>query len=217
MPEASLATRVIQTERTPNPEALRILPGVPLAAGPAIELEAGDEADAIPLARALFAIDGVARILIGDDFVTVVRTAPDHGWAELKPLLVAAIDDLLASGEPLLPARAGRTAANGDDEDEIVVQIREVIDRFVRPLVARDGGEATLARFDARTGVAYVRMGGACGGCPSGRTTLKQGIERTIMHYVPEVLKVEAAEPAAQDADPKARMRDWIAAWMRKR
>lgn len=218
-----LDTLLIQTERTPNPEALRILPGVPLKPGAPIELSRGDDGADMPLAQALLAIDGIASILIGADFVTVVRVSPERGWAELKPLAVAAVADLLASGGPLLSAAAEDADSGGDDRDDrddrddISRQIREVIDRFVRPMVARDGGEAAFVRFDAANGTAYVRMGGACGGCPSGKTTLKQGIERTIRHYVPEVTRVEAVDQAGQDnADPKARFRAWIAARMRK-
>ncbi|MEA1015316.1 NifU family protein [Sphingosinicella sp. LY1275] len=204
---------VIQIERTPNPEALRVLPGIPLVAGPPIELRRDDDAGAMPLAAALLAIEGVASILIGADFVTIVRASPDYDWRALKPQLVVAIDDFIASGQPFLRAPAQAEDAPADEEDEVASHIRQVIDRFVRPMVARDGGEATLARFDPDTGVAYVRMSGACGGCPSGRTTLKQGIERTIMHYVPEVTKVEALEPRSQaEGDPKARFRAWIAA-----
>lgn len=216
-PEIMLDTLVIQTERTPNPEALRILPGVALAAGAPIEVRQGDDVGEIPLARALLAIDGVASILIGADFITAVRASPDHGWQQLKPLLIAAVDDVLASGQPLLLAPRRRAVESADAEDGIILQIRRVIDRLVRPMVARDGGEATLTRFDPATGIAYVRMGGACGGCPSGTTTLKKGIERTIMHYVPEVTGVEAADqPELKQADPKARFRAWLGARMGK-
>ena len=212
-----LDTRVIQIERTPNPEALRLLPGVSLAVGAPIELRRGDDTDTIPLARALLAIDGAASILIGADFVTVVRASPDYGWPDLKPLLIAAVDDFLASGQPLLLAPKPAAVAATDEDDEITCHIRQVIDRFVRPLVARDGGEATLVRFDATTGVAFVRMGGACGGCPSGKTTLKHGIERTIMHYVPEVSRVEAIDQSqGTRTDSKARFRAWLAARVSK-
>ena len=103
------------------------------------------------------------------------------------------------------------------DEDEVTSHIREVVERFVRPLVGRDGGEASLIRFDSEQGIAHVRMGGACGGCPSSTMTLKRGIEQIIKRYVPEVVSVEAvAEGEAVSADPVQRLRNWVAAHMRK-
>lgn len=208
---------LIQVEQTPNPDALRLLPGTRLLSGAPVEIAPEDAAAKAPLAAALLAIDGVERIMIGPDFVTAVRRSSDYSWAVLKPQLLAELADFLFSGEPALPASLLPEPPPPAEGGLVAEQIVEVIERYVRPMLARDGGEATLLRFDAASGVAYVRMGGACGGCPSGKTTLKQGIEQAIKRYVPEVTRVEAAteEPEA-GADPKARVRSWIAArWPR--
>lgn len=203
---------LIQIERTPNPEAVRILPDIPLASGATIELRAGDDTAGVPIATALLGVEGVASLLIGRKFVTVVRTSPDISWGALKPKLLLAVADFLFSGEPAVAPTRQPDAVQDFGADEVASHIQEVIDRFVRPMLARDGGEATLLRFDARTGVAYIRMGGACGGCPSGKTTLERGIEQTIKRYVPEVTKVEEAAGAkVMEADPRARFRAWIA------
>jgi len=65
--------------------------------------------------------------------------------------------------------------------------------------VARNGGDVLFECFGPETGVVWVKMQGACGGCPSSRLTLKAGIEQILRRYVPEVLRVEevASEPAA--------------------
>lgn len=202
----------MQIERTPNPEAVRVLPGIPLADGPTIELRAGDDTAGVPIATALLAIEGVASLLIGRDFVTVVRAYPNIPWGTLKPKLLLAVADFLFSGEPAVAPVPRPSAGDDFGGDEVATHIQEVIDRFVRPMLARDGGEATLVRFDDRTGVAYVRMGGACGGCPSGKMTLERGIEQTIKRYVPEVSRVEEAGDAkVLELDPRARFRAWIA------
>ncbi|WP_188643596.1 NifU family protein [Tsuneonella deserti] len=96
---------------------------------------------------------------------------------------------------------------------EVERHIEEVLDRYVRHLLAKDGGEAALVRFDAAEGTAWVRMGGACGGCPSGTTTLKRTIEQTVVRWVPEVKRVHAvADAGTPMEDPKARFRRWVAA-----
>ena len=208
---------LIQVEETPNPDALRLLPGTRLISGVPVEIARGDAAAKAPLAAALLAIDGVDRIMIGPDCVTVVRCSAGHGWSTLKPQLLAELADFLFSGEPALPASLLPEPPPPAEGGLVAEQIVEVIERHVRPMLARDGGEATLLRFDEASGVAYIRMGGACGGCPSGKTTLKNGIEQAIKRYVPEVKRVEAAtEEPEPGADPKARVRSWIAArWPR--
>ena len=206
-----MTTPFIQVETTPNPAALRILPGVTWLSGAPIEISAGDDASGAPLAAELLVLDGICSVLIGPDFVTAVRSSAHYEWARLRPQLIAVVADFLLSGDPVVVARAAPGAPDFGD-DMISAQIHDVIERFVRPMLARDGGEATLVRFDPQSGIAHVRMGGACGGCPSGRTTLKRGIEQTIKRYVPEVTSVEAIEERPVDADPKARFRAWVAA-----
>lgn len=210
-------TPLIQVEQTPNPNALRLLPGIRWLSGPPVEIAPGDAAANAPFAAALLAIDGIDRIMIGPDFVTAVRRSAAFSWSGLKAQLLAELADFLFSGEPVLPASLLPEPPPPAEGGLVAEQIAAVIERYVRPMLARDGGEATLLRFDATSGVAYVRMGGACGGCPSGKTTLKQGIEQAIKRYVPEVTSVEAAtENAEPGGDPRARVRSWIAArWPR--
>ncbi len=215
---ASLPTRdpfvpiPIQIEWTPNPDAIRILPGIPLAPGATLELTLTDDVTRAPLAAAIFQVPGVARLLIGRDFITIVRASHNHQWAELKPELLMVIANFVRSGDPAIYAIAEDVATDVGSHGEIARHIREVIDRYVAPMLARDGGEAALTRFDAATGVAYIRMGGACGGCPSGKMTLERGIEMAIKRYVPEVTKVVEAEKASSvPTDPKARFRGWVA------
>ena len=76
------------------------------------------------------------------------------------------------------------------EDADIVAQIRELIDTRVRPAVANDGGDIVYRGFDK--GKVYLKMQGACAGCPSSTATLKNGIEQLLRHYVPEVTEVRA-------------------------
>jgi len=98
---------------------------------------------------------------------------------------------------------AGRSAIEGTDSDtpdedvapedqEIVAQIKELIDTRVRPAVAGDGGDIVFRGY--RDGIVRLHMQGSCSGCPSSRATLKHGIENMLRHYVPEVQSVEQVE-----------------------
>jgi len=200
---------LIQFERTPNPDAVRIALDVPIATGAPRHFHRGDRV-ADPLATRLLEIDGVARVLLGRDFVTIIRAGPEHGWDQLRPDIAFALADFL---EDPPPRPDEREEADRELLSDIEQQIEEVLERWVRPLVAADGGEVVLVRFDPADGTAWVRMDGACGGCPSSALTLKRGIEQAVRKWVPEVQRVSPA-PAQHppESDAKARFRNWIAA-----
>ena len=185
----------ILTEHTPNPEALKFIPHVALTCG--ASRWCASAADA-PLAARLFVLDGVRRVFIAPDFVTVTRAPDGPAWSDLRYDVIAAIAEFLETGEAAL-ADHGLAAGTPLDDDEVVAEIRQALGLYVRPGVARDGGDVLFERFEPETGVVWVKMQGACGGCPSSRLTLKAGIEQILRRYVPEVLRVEevASEPVA--------------------
>jgi NFU1 iron-sulfur cluster scaffold homolog, mitochondrial len=78
------------------------------------------------------------------------------------------------------------------EDEEIVAQIRELLDTRVRPAVASDGGDIVFRGY--RDGVVRLHMQGSCSGCPSSRATLKHGIENMLRHFVPEVVAVEQVD-----------------------
>ena len=129
-----------------------------------------------------------------------MTAAPGTDWGALKPQVVAMLLDHFISRAPLFrgPDAGGIAVPTEEDEvgddaadAEIVAQIKELIETRVRPAVANDGGDITYRGF--RDGIVYLKMQGACSGCPSSTATLKQGIESLLKHYVPEVHEVRAA------------------------
>jgi NFU1 iron-sulfur cluster scaffold homolog, mitochondrial len=187
----------IQTESTPNPATLKFLPGRDVHPGGAIEFNDIAAAQVSPLASALFEVDGVRRVFFGADFITVTKTE-DFEWPHIKPSLLGAIMDTYVSGKHVISDVAvtepiSASHAYEGDTAQIVREIEDLLETRVRPAVAQDGGDIDFDRFDPETGVVYVRLRGACAGCPSSTITLKQGIENMIKHYVPEVTRVEQA------------------------
>ena len=75
-------------------------------------------------------------------------------------------------------------------KEEILAQITEVMDEYVTPNVAQHGGEVNVLDFDLDTGVLSTQLSGSCSGCASSTATLKQGIESTLMHFIPEITGV---------------------------
>ncbi len=184
---------LIETEPTPNPRTLKFLPGGVANPGEPAEFASAEAAEATPLARALFALGDVERVLIAHDHVAVTRTADGAEWSALKPLVLSVIADHAARGLPfeIAAADAADELPPDDPADaEIVAQIRQLLDERVRPAVAGDGGDIVYRGF--HRGVVLLRMKGACSGCPSSTATLKAGIENLLRYYVPEVTEVRA-------------------------
>jgi Fe-S cluster biogenesis protein NfuA len=181
----------IQTEQTPNPATLKFLPGRAVMTTGTANFTSAEAAAASPLAERLFALPDVAGVFFGADFITV--TKQDEGdWYRLKPAILAAIMEHFTAGRPIFAvgAESRAVAAEDEDEDEIVAQIKELLETRVRPAVAQDGGDIIFHDFD--DGVVYLHMQGSCSGCPSSTATLKAGIENMLRHYIPEVVEVRA-------------------------
>jgi len=179
----------IQTESTPNPATLKFLPGQTVLEMGTADFASSEAAATSPLARRIFAVDGVEGVFFGTDFVTVTK-AEAIDWDHIKPALLGAIMEHYQSGQPVIEgeqAASGHADHSGEDA-EIVTQIKELLDTRVRPAVAQDGGDITFHGFDR--GVVYLHMQGACAGCPSSTLTLKMGIENLLRHYIPEVVEV---------------------------
>ncbi len=192
-----METMLIQTEPTPNPATLKFLPGQTVMSGGTRDFATPEDAEASPLAEAIFSTGDVEGVFFGREFISVTA-APSVEWHSLKPQILGILLDHFSSGAPLFRAGSASDIAIDSDEEmeadpkdaEIVSQIRELIDTRVRPAVAQDGGDIVYRGF--QKGTVFLALQGACSGCPSSTMTLKQGIEGLLKHYVPEVDRVEA-------------------------
>ncbi len=182
----------IETEGTPNPATLKFLPGRDVMGEGTADFAGPDLAARSPLATALFALPGVARVFLGSDFVTVTKNDLTE-WQSLRPQVLGAIMEHFVAGRAVIEGQGD--AADEDvaaEDQEVVDQIKELLDTRVRPAVASDGGDIVFRGY--RDGIVRLHMQGACSGCPSSSATLKHGIENMLRHYVPEVLSVEQVE-----------------------
>jgi Fe-S cluster biogenesis protein NfuA len=161
--------------------------------GGTLDIRGAEGAMQSPLARALFALDGVSGVFLGADFISVTKSEGD--WQDLKPTVLGAIMEHYLSGAPILTDEAG--AVGQDDGEEFfdpadagtVETIKQLIESHVRPAVARDGGDIRFRGF--RDGTVFLAMKGSCSGCPSSSATLRHGIQNLLKHYVPDVRLVE--------------------------
>ena len=185
----------IQTEQTPNPQTLKFLPGkVVMEEGTAFYQNI-DEAWDSPFARRLFAIEGVSGVFFGSDFITITKSDA-YEWEVMKPSVLGGIIDHFNSEDKTIEKdvekEAKKSLQSNEDDSDIVKQIKELLDTRVRPAVAMDGGD--IIYDDFADGVVYLKMQGACSGCPSSTATLKMGIENMLKHYIPEVQEVRPVD-----------------------
>ncbi|RDB29214.1 NifU-like protein 4, mitochondrial [Hypsizygus marmoreus] len=187
----------IQTETTPNDDSLKFIPGVPVMPEGTAEFLDTRSALASPLAIRVMGVEGITGVFYGPDFVTVSKD-PEVAWAVIKPEIYSILMEFFSSGQPLFRSDEDRENAGPQDtrildtDSETVAMIKELLETRVRPAIMEDGGDIEYRGFDEDgDGLVRVKLKGSCRGCSSSTVTLKSGIERMMMHYIPEVKGVE--------------------------
>lgn len=187
----------IQTETTPNEDSLKFIPGVEvMGEGGSAEFLDTRTALASPLAIRLMGVQGVSTVFYGPDFISVTKDS-ENPWAIVKPEIYAILMEHFSSGQSLFRSAEEREQAGPQDtrildtDSETVAMIKELLETRVRPAIMEDGGDIEYRGFDENDGVVQVKLKGSCRGCESSTVTLKTGIERMLMHYIPEVKGVE--------------------------
>ncbi|EIM92115.1 HIRA-interacting protein 5 [Stereum hirsutum FP-91666 SS1] len=185
----------IQTETTPNDDSLKFIPGVTVMESGSAEFLDTRSALTSPLAIRLMGIEGVKTVFYGPDFVTVSKDS-ENPWSVLKPEIYSILMEFFSSGQPLFRSEEDRENAGPQDtrildtDTDTVAMIKELLDTRVRPAIMEDGGDIEYRGF-TDDGLVQVKLKGSCRGCSSSTVTLKTGIERMLMHYIPEVKGVE--------------------------
>lgn len=187
----------IQTETTPNEDSLKFIPGVSVMGDGTAEFLDLRSALKSPLAVRLMGVEGISGVFYGPDFVTVSKDS-ENPWAVVKPEIYAILMEFFSSGQALFRSEEEKEAAGPQDtrildsDSETVAMIKELLETRVRPAIMEDGGDIEYRGFDEDgDGLVKVKLKGSCRGCDSSTVTLKSGIERMLMHYIPEVKGVE--------------------------
>ena len=177
----------VQTEVTPNPNALKFIPGKTVSNNGSFEITKKENTKN-DLVRSLLSIDGVTGIFLGSDFLSVNKEE-NKNWEDIKHIVISLINEHYSDGNEFIFDK------NFNDESEvgfaeIEKKIIKILDTKIRPAVAKDGGDIKFKEF--KNGVVKVELQGSCSGCPSSTMTLKQGVQNLLCHYLPEVKEVVA-------------------------
>jgi Fe-S cluster biogenesis protein NfuA len=189
MSEPGIGPLTIVPESTPNPRSVRFSVNRELTAGAGQDFRDAAAARDSPLARALFALPGVAGVFVGERFVTVTA---DADWGSLEPQVIGVLARELSSIRPAAAEQptAAPGAAQPGGEADVQAGILRVLEEEIRPALAMDGGDAVFVGF--KDGVVRLHLRGACHGCPAATITLKWGIEQRLRRQFPQVAAVEA-------------------------
>jgi len=177
----------IHLEFTPNPNTIKFVINRDLLEKGAVNFLNLEKAAKSPLAKKMFAVPGVAAVMIGTNFLTITKSL-DGSWDVLAEQVPVAIEKHLEANEPILDADFPFAAPSTGNQTEIEKKIIEILDNDIRPAVAMDGGDITFDRY--QDGVVYLHLQGSCSSCPSSVATLKMGVESRLKDAVPEIKEV---------------------------
>eukprot|EP00754_Rhynchopus_humris_P034893 Rhum_TRINITY_DN16489_c0_g1::Rhum_TRINITY_DN16489_c0_g1_i1::g.163334::m.163334 len=199
--DAATTALEIELDHTPNPDCVKFTPFVSsggtlvlMPDGVILDISSSAHTNKSALSATIFEVTGVLGVCLGDTWLTVTKSE-DTEWEELSPLVIEAINKWHASGEPVTSDEYfddDDTEIDESFDTEVVQAIKELVKTRIRPGVQQDGGNIKYIGFE--DGVVMLLMQGACQSCPSSGATLKQGIEKMMMHWIPEVVEVRAVE-----------------------
>ena len=153
-----------------------------------------------PLAEQLFALVGVAHVLVADNVVTVGKEA-STSWSELKSAIGATIRAQLLTGTPgILDLSPAMTGAPVDLNGDVAQRVAQVLEQQINPSIAAHGGHVDLVAVE--DDAAYLRLSGGCAGCGMAAVTLSQGIEVALRESVPEITRVIDVTDHAAGTNP---------------
>ena len=176
----------IQTQKTPNPNSLKFLPGKKVSEEGLHEILKKDKTDN-NLIKNILSINGVTGIFLGEDFLSVNKEE-NIDWENIKHIVISHVNEYYSEGNEFIIYKNKNETNN--NYNEIEKKIIKILETKVRPAVARDGGDIKFKEY--KDGKVKVELQGSCSGCPSSTLTLKQGVQNLLCHYIPEVKEVLA-------------------------
>ena len=187
----------VYAESTPNPNVQKFVTNR-LLTNQNIELSGPEEAVKVPLAAELFEFPFVREVFISDNYVSIQKT-DDLEWLEINQALRDFLKEYLQSdrrvvSEDYRPSQ--KASAEEMDpkfvatDDDVSKEIIGILEEYIRPAVAGDGGNIQFLSYLPETKEVNVLLQGACNGCPSSTITLKNGIESTLKQLLPGKVEV---------------------------
>jgi len=152
-----------------------------------------------PLGEQLFAIPGVANMLIAESVVTICKE-PIASWSELKSAIGTAIRKQLLTGVPAILDMDVHSGTQGRSDAELTTVVQALLDNEVNRSIAKHGGKISIVEVLKEK--LYITMSGGCQGCGSSQVTLRQGFEVMLKRVAPEIEEIIDATDHAAGKQP---------------
>ncbi|HLV14318.1 MAG TPA: NifU family protein [Xanthomarina sp.] len=181
----------VYAESTPNPSAMKFIANKKLVTT-SYEFTSIDEAKISPLATELFHFPFVKNVFFDENFVSITKYEMAD-WNDITMELREFIRSYIEQGKEILVANAPQTlnktteqiTESFDNLDDTSKEIINILEEYVKPAVASDGGNIQFTSYNPESKVVEVVLQGACSGCPSSTYTLKSGIENMLKEMLP--------------------------------
>ena len=186
----------IYAESTPNPSVMKFVANIKLT-DQSISFESIDDSIDAPLVKALFNFSFVREVFLDENYISISKHDGTE-WEEIVMDLRSFIKSYLENekiilGSSFLKGEKKVTSVGSDSLNKIEQEIIKVLDEYVKPAVASDGGNIIFDSYNKKEKLVKVLLQGACSGCPSSTFTLKNGIENILKEILPGKVKfVEA-------------------------
>ena len=178
----------IYTESTPNPSVLKFVSNK-LIVEDSFEFNNIEEAQEMEFAKKLFEFSYIKSIYISKNFISITKYDIKN-WDEVSLELRNFIKSYLENNKVISSGNKIEVVKN--DLDETSKKIVSILDEYIKPAVASDGGNILFDSYDPQKKLVKVVLQGACSGCPSSTVTLKNGIENMLKEMLSE--KVNSVE-----------------------
>ena len=190
----------VYAESTPNPAVQKFVSNKKLVLQ-TLEFKNIDEAKNAPLAKALFHFPFVKEVFLDENYISITKYDIAE-WEDITMELREFVREYLEQGKEVVSeenaSAASKKAEKAETVEPVVLddtssEIVAILDEYVKPAVASDGGNIVFESYDEKEKTVKVILQGACSGCPSSTFTLKNGIENMLKEMLPnKVEKVEA-------------------------
>jgi Fe-S cluster biogenesis protein NfuA len=188
----------VYAESTPNPSVMKFVANKKIVTA-LFEFTSIDEAQLSPLATELFHFPFVKSVFIDENYVSITKYDMAE-WQDITIELREFIKSYIENGKAVVLPNAAKSLKKSSDQldshyeslDDTSKEIINILEEYVKPAVASDGGNIQFISYDAETKNVSVMLQGACSGCPSSTYTLKSGIENMLKEMLNG--KVETVE-----------------------
>ena len=170
-----------------DPDSCKFMVSRTVHPGGPFFFEGKERAAGSPLLERLFALPGVANVLVTENVVTVGKE-PSVSWSELKSAVGTVIRTQLLTGVPAILETPLRANSGGRIDVELRAVVQELLDGEVNRSIAGHGGQISIV--DVRDGRLFITMSGGCQGCAASQLTLRQGFELMVRRVAPEIVDI---------------------------